>query len=251
MSGFAFDSINFLSLCQRAAIECGVASGSAIRTALPTIVGATGSLGRIVGWVADAWTDVQMDKSDWWWMRSSALLGFGASFQTIGGQAAYPLGTGPGTVGVDDSTLGKWDRETFRNSTTTSGFRDEILMEEIPYDAWRNGYMLGAQRSVQTRPQVFAVGPGSALCLGPPPNGNYTVTGDYFVAPSVMVNDTDVPLGLPPRFSMIIVYRVMIKAGQYEAASELVQRGEQENAGIYAQLMAAQSPAFTWGGALA
>jgi hypothetical protein len=89
--------MNFLQICQRTAVECGVASGTAIQTALPTVVGATGSLGRIVGWVNDAWTDICMDHDDWDWMHSSSLLGAGASFQTLAGQASYPLGTTAGT----------------------------------------------------------------------------------------------------------------------------------------------------------
>ncbi len=243
--------MTFLQLCQRAAVECGVASGTAIAAALPTVVGATGSLGRICGWVADAWTDIQMDRDDWIWMRSSNLLGAGVSFATIAGQASYPLGTGAGTVGVTVNTFGKWDRETFRNQTTAVGFRNEMFLEEIPYDDWRDGYMLGAMRSVQTRPVAIAIGPDQSLCLGPPPNAQYTITGDYFVAPSEMVLDADVPVGLPLRFHMLPVYRCMMKAGGYESAPELYQRGSEENAGMYAQLMQVRAPRPWFGGALA
>ncbi len=243
--------MTFLELSRQAAVQCGVASGSAIQTKLPTVVGATGSLGRIVGWCNDAWTDIQMDRDDWTWMRSSNLLGQGVSFATIAGQASYPLGTGPGTVGVAVNAFGKWDRETFRNQSTAVGFRNEILMDEVSYDTWRDSYMLGAMRSVQTRPIAIAIGPDQSLCVGPPPNGDYTITADYFVAPSVMVADTDVPLGLPERFAMIIVYRVMMKCGGYESAPELYQRGSEENAGMYAQLMQVRAPRPWFGGALA
>ena len=80
--------MNFLQLAQRTAVECGVASSSDIQTALPTVVGATGSLGRIVNWINDAWTDIEMDRNDWDWMRSSALLGGGVSFQTVSSRFA-------------------------------------------------------------------------------------------------------------------------------------------------------------------
>lgn len=243
--------MTFLEIARAAAVQCGVASGSAIQTALPTVVGATGSLGRIVGWINDAWTDIQMDRDDWIWMRSSNLLGQGVSFQTIAGQASYPLGTGAGTVGVAVNAFGKWDRETFRNQSTAVGFRNEILMDEVSYDTWRDSYMLGAMRSEQTRPIAIAIGPDQSLCLGPPPNGDYTITADYFVAPSVLVADADVPLGLPERFHMLIVYRVMMKCGGYESAPELYQRGSEENAGMYAQLMQVRAPRPWFGGALA
>lgn len=283
--------MNFLQLCQRAASECGVATGSAIRTVLPTVEGATGSLGRIVDWVNDAWSDVQMAHDDWDWMRSSNLLGSGVSFRTVAGQASYPLGapmvfgsdfssdfgsdfgsggtsgaggdftsdfssdftTGPviGTVGVLPDAFGKWDCETFRVFTTAVGFLDETFLDEIPFDRWRNGYMYGAMRITQTRPFVIAVGPDLSLNLGPPPNGRYTVTGDYFVAPSQMVADTDVPLGLPTRFQMLIVYYAMMKYGGYEAATEVYQRGSAESTRMMAQLAALRAPRFTFAGALA
>lgn len=243
--------MNFLALCRRAATECGVASSIAINTALPTTAGATGSLARIVNWVNDAWTDIQMDHDDWDWMRSSSLLGAGVLFATVAGQASYPLGTTGGTVGVDVDAFGKWDRETFRCFPTAVGFQGEEWLDEIPYDAWRDSYMFGAMRSVQTRPVVIAVGSDQSLCLGPPPNGLYTVTGDYFAAPTEMVADTDVPAGLPTRFHMLIVYRTMMKYAGYESAPEVYQRGSEENAGMYAQLQAVRAPRLSFGSALA
>lgn len=207
-----------------------------------------------------------MDNDEWDWMRSSNILGAGVSFTTIAGQANYPLGIvgsdfnsdfamdfgfQGGTVGIDPEKFGKWDRDSFRNYTTASGFNDETFMDEVRFDRWRNGYMLGAQRRVQTRPCVIAVAPDQSLCLGPPPNGQYTVTGDYWVAPSEMANDTDLPTGLPTRFHMLIVYRAMMKYGGYESAPEVYQRGSEENAGMYAQLLALRAPRISFAGALA
>jgi hypothetical protein len=243
--------VNFLQLAQRAAVECGIASNQAITTALPTVVGASGSLGRIVGWINDAWTDIEMAFDDWSWMRSSVLLGQGASFQTVAGQASYPLGTTAGTVGVDPELFGKWDRETFRCNTTAIGFRDETDLDDISFDEWRDSYMFGAMRAVQTRPVVCAVGPDQSLNLGPPANGLYTITADYFVAPSSLVLDTDIPVGLPTRFHMLIVYYTMVKAAGYESAPELAQRGSSEASRMYAQLIAVRAPRMSFGGALA
>lgn len=245
--------VNFLDLCRRAAVECGVASNSAIATALPTVVSATGSLGRIVNWVSDAWTDIQMDMDGSWdWMRSSQILGQGVSFQTIAGQFTYPLGGGAGTVGVAVDDFGKWDRDTVWSFTTSNGFNDEINLAEVSFDTWRASYMSNANRNVRSRPVVFAVGPDQSLCLGPNVNGDYTVTADYFVAPTDMVADADIPIGLPKRFYMLPVYRCMIKYGGYEAAPEVSQRGTEENAGMYSQLTMARAPRISWGmGALA
>jgi hypothetical protein len=243
--------VNFLQLAQRACVECGVASNSAIQTALPTVVGATGSLGRVVGWINDALSDICMSHDDWNWMRSSNLLGAGVNVQTIGGQSSYPLGIGPGTVGVAVDSFGKWDRETFRCQTTAIGFRDEMFLDEISFDEWRDGYQLGAMRSVQTRPVVAAVGPDQSICLGPPPNGNYTITADYYVTPTTLVLDTDVPVGLPTRFHMLVVYKTMQSYAGYESAPEVMERGSRQYNSMYAQLGAVRAPKMSFGSALA
>ncbi len=243
--------MNLLQLSRRACVECGVASDAAISTVLGTVFGASGSVGRVVNWVGDAWNELQGSHDDWSWMRSSNILGQGIAFQTIAGQASYPLGTGPGTVGVAIDNFGKWDPETFRNYSTASGFVNEMFMDEIPFDVWRDSNMLGAMRNVQTRPVNIAVGPDQSLCLGPPPNSQYTITGDYFMAPSVMVADTDLPMGLPTRFHMLIVYSAMKKYAGYESASEVFERGDREFKPMMAQLMALRAPRITFGGSLA
>jgi hypothetical protein len=126
-----------------------------------------------------------------------------------------------------------------------------MFLDDIPYDAWRNDYMLGAQRQVRTRPVVIAVGPDQSLCLGPPPNALYTVTGDYWVAPSLMALDTDLPAGLPKRFHMLIVYDAMKKYAGYESAPEVYARGTEESARMKARLFAVRGPTVGFGGALA
>lgn len=273
--------MNFLQLAQRAIVECGVASNQAATVVLPTIVGASGSVGRIVNWVSDAFSDIAQDHDDWGWLRASNILGSGVSFQTTWGRSSYPLGTNPGNVGVAANSFGKWDRETLRCFTTATsvpvyeldgfgnilldGFgnplilfatggpygQDEMFLDEITFDEWRNGYMLGAMRAVRTRPVVVAVGPDQSLNLGPPPNALYTISGDYFMLAPPMSADTDVPFGLPINYHMLIVYRTMMKYGGYESAPEVYQRGSEENAGMYAQLQAIWAPRMSFGGALA
>lgn len=232
-------------------IECATATTRAITTAIPTVATATGSLGRIVGWVDQAWNELQTAHDDWDWMRSSRILGAGISFATVAGDPTYPLGTGAGTVGVVETSFGKWDRDTFRCFTTTVGINDENFLANISFDAWRNGYMFGAQQTVQTRPFVIAVGPDQSLNLGPPPNALYTITGDYFVAPSTMTADTDVPTGLPVRFHMLIVYYAMQKYAAYESAPEVEARAVKASNRMYAELQRARAPKIGWAGALA
>jgi hypothetical protein len=260
--------MNFLQLCQRACTECGVSS------TLSTTVGHIGSLARIVNWVGDAWSELQAERGDWDWMRSSNLLGAGVSFAPVAGQFNTPLGT----LGVSADSFGKWDEETFRCFTTanassgigTGGIGigaigemeigvpvtsinnlDEIFLDCIDFDVWRNGYMFGAMRNVNTRPVAIAIGPDQSLNLAPPPNGLYTITGDYWMAPSLMAADTDVPIGLQRRWHMLIVYDAMMKYGEYEAASDVIARAQRERGKLYRQIEALNLPKMGFGGSLA
>jgi hypothetical protein len=111
--------------------------------------------------------------------------------------------------------------------------------------------MLGAMRKVQTRPVAIAIGPDQSLNLGPPPDGEYTITGDFFVTPQELVLDADVPFHFPTRFHLLIVYKAMTKYGGYEAAPEVSQRGLDEYSRLFSQLLSVRAERMTWGGALA
>lgn len=222
--------MNRLQLCQKLQTLCGV-SGT-----LATTIGQTGSLGRLVGWVDDAWSNLQTERDDWEFLRSSYLEGNGFSFSTVAGQSVYPLGFGSGTLPnfiLGESSLGsssalpvadnfgKWARETFRCQVTAQGFNTEVPIDWVPYDIWRDVYMMGAMRSVTTRPVVMAIGPDQSICLGPPSDGTYTITGDFYAAPQVMTADTDVPAGIAARFHLLIVYDAMDMYADYESAPEV------------------------------
>lgn len=241
--------MTFLQLVQSLIVQAGV-SGT-----LSTVAGVSGEMGRVTGWINDAWNELQTARPDWKFMRSSGLLGGGATFVTVAGQAAYPLGTGPGTVGVAAANFGSWAEETFRNYSTATGFVNEIPMDLLRgpegFDNWREVYMLGANRNVQTRPVVVAIGPNMEVCVGPPPNALYTITGDYYVAPTLMAADTDTPFGLPARYHMLIVYDALLKYGYYEAAADVLSRARAERGRLNDELEALYAPGFGIAGALA
>ncbi len=234
-----------LDLVNSAIVECGVSGGP-----LTTAVGLTGSLGRIAGWVDAAWNDIQVEHDDWDWMRSSNILGSGASFIPTAAQFNIPLGTAAGQVGITVDNFGKWDKDTFRCYVTTVGTSSELFMDNLPFDVWRDSYMFGAMRTVQTRPIIAAIGPDQSVNICPPSNGLYTVTADYWLAPSAMVADTDTPTGLPLRFHMLIVYKAMMKYAGYESAPEVYSDGSMEYNLMFAKLENLRLPQITFAGAL-
>lgn len=200
-------------------LECAI-SGT-----MTTTVDQTGEFLRVTTWVNQAWVDIQTERQTWTFMRSSQLNGGGVSFATVSGQAIYPLGTGLGTVGVAGSAFDSWLGRTFRDQTTTSGVQDQIPLSLISYDAWRDGYSMGAMQTVTTRPVAIAVGPENEICVGPWPTSVYTLTGDYYRAPALMTANSDTPTNLPSQYQMMIVWRAMRDAyGEYEAAPEVLSR---------------------------
>lgn len=237
--------MNFLQLCQRTILECAV-SGS-----MTTVVSQTGEFQRIVTWVAQGWQDLQNERQNWDWMRSSQLLGGGVSFATIAGQAEYPLGTGAGTVGVAADDFASWVKRSFRDQTTTSGVQDQIFLGWISYDAWRNSYAFGAEQTVTTRPVAIAVGPNNSICVGPYPTSAYTLTGDYIRAPAIMTVSTDTPTNLPLQFQIAIVWRAMWYYGMYENAPEVVARADRSYRQTVRLLANLRVPMITAGRALA
>lgn len=239
--------MNRLELVQRLAREGGSAQPETTEGTL------SDEAQLLVDWIDQAWNEIQTKHDDWWWMRSSRLQNAGVSFATVSGQAIYALGSGAGTVGVEASAFGKWAIDTFRVQLTSVGYTNETFLDPVPggYDVWRDAYMYGAMRAVTTRPVAIAIGPGNALCLGPPPTAGYTVTGDYYIAPLAMADDDDEPTGLPEQFHMLIVYLAMTYYGGYEAAPEVLDRGQRRYGTLMRRLEALQAPEVYTAGPLA
>ena len=203
--------MNFLSLVQRACAEAG-ASG----VGPATTMNQRGEYSRFVNWVNDAWLDIQSKHQDWGWLRVSP----GVSFVP----ASLQFTTTPAAAGAVN--FGMWDRDTFRNYNTSFGIKSEVTMAYLDYDLWRDTYLIGALRNSPTRPIEASISPvDKSICLGPAPDGTFTVTADYFQAPSYMVNDTDIP-AMPAQFHMAIVWSALIMYGGYEGAPDAVQRGQ-------------------------
>lgn len=204
--------MNFLQLVNRARSECGV-SGAALQTVQGAL---SKEAQRFKDWIADAWRDVQMHREDWTWMRKSA------SFQTVEGQADYSLAA----IGATD--LDDWIASTFRVYPTARGVAGELHMEFAAYDDFRDRFNFGTSRTNTGHPLWWTAQPDRSLRIWPLPNGAYTVTGDYRRAPGELAADDDTPAssGLPDRFHMLMVYKAMEHYGLFEAAPEVLARGE-------------------------
>lgn len=233
--------MDYLGLVQRTWLESG-ASGTSPGPS--TVVSQTGEYARLVTWVNAAWQDIQTAHQDWDFLRASA------SFTTVANTSIYTLGApAAGTVGVTAATFGMWARDTGRCYLTATGTSDEQDLAYIPYDAWRDSYLIGALRSTNVRPSVVSISPAHGLAL-PPTLAGYTVTMDYFTAPVDLAVDADIP-ALPAQFHMVIVWKALMMYGAYEAAPEVYQRGDIEFKKLMTRLTTDRISELTWGPALA
>jgi hypothetical protein len=236
--------MNLLALVNRTRIECG---SSAVK--LTTLANALSSEDqRIYNWVTEAWHDIQTAKNDWLWMKKPF------AFPSVGNQQRYDLGTVAGTTLVAD--VAEWKRDSFRLYTTAIAYADETSLFWTPEDDFRNFYRFGAQRAVTGRPTDFTILQARSIALGVvPADASYTIAGDYYHLPTDLVVDTDDPSAtgndLPARFHMLIVWMAMQSYASYEAAPEVLQRGQVEAKRLMWQLEFAEMPEIGFGPPLA
>ncbi len=208
--------MNYLQLVQRLKRKCRVSG------AMPATLqnSPAEEVARLSDWINEAWTDIQLARPDWRWMRGSV------TFQTTQAKPTYSLAE----ILAMDSTFtgfGNWKIDTFRNYVTDAGTASEIFMDYEPYDEWRDTYQFGGFRYAYSRPINFSYSPDFSICLGPVPVSGYTVIGDYYKVATELSADADTP-NLPSQFHQAIVYRAMMFYGMSEAAPEVFQEGETE-----------------------
>ena len=149
--------VTFLDLCQRLAAECGV-SGSGPSSVLTQ----TGESARLVNWIASRWVTIQRKHPDWHFL----LVSPGVSFATVAGQVYYT----PTQTGVASGVVGQWKRNTFRSYLTSAGVPNEIYLQYVDYDFFRDIYQLGNLRLAQVRPTVITVTPPYHMIMNRKPS---------------------------------------------------------------------------------
>lgn len=202
-------AMTYLELCNKLIQKCAISGGE-----LTAVTGLTGESGRVVAWIDEAYSAIQMIHPNWNWMQKDY------SFETIEGQSSYT----PAQCGITD--FGEWKPDSHRSYITSVGVASEDFLRDMEYDAFRNTYLFGNMRLTQGRPLHVSVSPAnSSLNLGLTPDSiGYTVGGQYYHEPLHLVEVADTPT-LPSKYHMIVVYRAMMYYGAYEAASDVYNEG--------------------------
>lgn len=230
--------MNYLALAQKLRRKCRVAG-----TGPTAVTGVSEEYLRLLDFVNEANGLIERLHPDWLFMRAST------SCVTVEGQHTYSP-----TADFSLTDFGSWaldyeSGDSFRNYLTVTGTADEQRMGVIEYDDWRNHYLYGTNRTTYQRPLDVAVAPGGSLVVGPVPTAGYTLIGDYYKAPTLLV-DADSEPNIPEAFHWAIIYRAMMLFGVSENAPEIYGEGKAEWKIIRAQLEAAQLRNITLPGPL-
>jgi hypothetical protein len=231
--------MNYLQLAQRLAVECGVTGGGPA-----SVLGQTGMYAKLVNWTNDAWVEIQGVHDNWNWMRQPF------TFETVASTGDYLPATITNTVTSSLMTdLRYWWKDTFRCQKKSIGVQDEQWLVEWEYQVFRNTYRFNVQ--VNGRPVVFAIKPnGKAVMLGQIPDDVYQISGEYQTLPVSMTANTDTP-AMPTHLHLAIVYKAMQFYGLYEAAPEVLSKGNTEFSRLMNQLEREQLPELYLGNPLA
>jgi len=193
----------FLQLCQRVHRYARVGEDPP-GSAPVTVTDQDGVLAEIVGWVQDAYEDVQADQDDW-------------RFREAAGDV--PVAAGERTVDVA-VTLNDYDvlrpytadfcRRHILCAYSGQGAADRHPVWFVEWEDWRGGrYERGEAVDDIGRPQYFTIRPDGQLRLYPAPDALVTLTLAYHRVLQAMEDDSDVPI-LPERHHNVIVWRALM-----------------------------------------
>lgn len=208
-----------------------------------TVVNQTGNLGKAVRWAADAYNELQTSNDCWRWMRSRFTLNTVALTE----EYAYSDCTDSRLSATIDR-FSHWlitdRRNPPRAYLTSSGAGSQYHLQYIDWDTFCALYKIGNINP--SMPAHITIDPQDNIVLGPTPNDDYTITGEYQMSQQELSADADVP-EMPSQFHMLIVYEAMIKHAGDQLAEESMARAIRESGPLRSALMARQGPVFRRG----
>ena len=224
----AAGAATFLDLVRDLRQECGIAGSG------PTsVVGQMGELRHLVHWIAQAYVEIQTRHgAKWRWLKREFTLPIEE------GTSVYRY------YDADDSLLttpidrfASWHLTDLDDppmiAPTDSIPSGERWMSYVDWSSFRTIYRIGSQ--TPSAPHHISINDQDSLVFGPAPNGDYTVTGHYWRAPQVLVEDEDEP-EMPWQFHKLIVYKAMEKYAGFNSAPEVMIRAKNEGGPLMRQL---------------
>jgi hypothetical protein len=225
--------MTYLELCQRLRQEARISG-----TGPTTTVSQSGEYKKVVDWIAAAYEDIQNQHEEWRFLQQPF------SFTVTIGTRDYT----PAEAGITD--LRRWKHSSHGDIRCYLTAGDEQRLVYIPWNQFRDIYLIGTNRTTTGRPGVFSIEPDDTIAFDYLPDQEYTIVGEYYQQPDVMSGDTDEPI-FPSNFHLAIVYRALMFFGVDYAADEKYAHGQNEYKKILRKLEQTQLPRLTWGAPLA
>lgn len=203
-------SKTFLTLVQDLYREVG-ASGGTPSVAIPTIVGVSGEILRLVNYVHDAELEIQNLWVDWKWLRKTLTFYTGTQNQT------GIFTTMNGAISAQPTDLAEWDWESFFILPPGSSF-----YQPLPAVEWQEVRREVFDTTDFNQPSRVIVMPDNTFRFDLIPDQSYQCTVEYRAVPYDLKLDADIS-NIPARFAnRLIVEWARMKYGMFESAAEQV-----------------------------
>lgn len=213
--------MTFLELVKRLSVEAGIGPGPT------TVLGQTGEYARVIGWIQSAHEEIQGVHAGWNFLWTPIVL-----------PAVPPI--------ASPADLGEWSADGFRCYLTATGTDDEQFLVYVPWDQFRDAYLLGTGATVTGRPSIISIKPDDSLIVWPVPDDTYTVSGEYYSLPKIMTVDSSVPAF--PQHHMAIVWKGLMLYARY--SSEPDKYAIDQYKPLLRKLELSQLPKLMWGAPL-
>lgn len=216
--------MNFLSLCKRLRQEAGYSgSGPA------SVTGQTGESKRVVDWINDAWLDIQGMRPDWRFMLEPFSV-------------TLSIGESTATLATDFKDLSA--KAVIVTRADGSKFKPEILLPEDMRSLKREN------TDIPSYPRYVSVDSAGLMTVFPSCAEEVTISGDYYVVPSEMTDNNDIPR-LPPEYHMTIVWKALLEVGGFDEAGNTWQRANNRYTQGIDAINGTQLPQIKLGGPVA
>lgn len=175
---------------------------------------ATGKEKKMVGWVRQAWKDIQQYRTDWPWMQTVF------SFTTSPGKKTYPLTE----LNLED--VESWIFQGASIYKVSDGVQGERKIASTTYEKWWNYFRIGDV--VVGPPECLFTNPiDKSLNVHPEPEDEYTVTLRYQKQVQSLAENNDTPV-LPSNnaWNEIIKWRALWLYAFHEGNPALLDEAE-------------------------
>lgn len=202
-----------LELVQRVFLEAGLAGSGPTST-----VDQVGEAAQIVGYVDEAWLDIQQARKwRWMWELVDITIEAGQSSAT------------------DDVPADRYIHD--------SAYIGMVDLAYVPWEVWR---MVYPTITGTGQPSEWTIRPDNAFLVNSTVSEDTTISIERYENPTVMTADDDEPVGLKGEHHMVIVWRAVMLYAGFDEADKLYKHAAMEYAKKLAVLRRECNPVQLW-----